>query len=117
HFAQAKLILLWGTNPITSNLHLWTRIAEAKRKGAQVIAIDPFRSQSAEKADWHLAPRPGTDRAQAFGLMQVLIEEDLLDHDYIAQHTLGFEALAARAKDFTPQRVADITGLAADDVV
>ncbi|MGJ7519321.1 molybdopterin-containing oxidoreductase family protein [Variovorax sp. LT1P1] len=117
HFAQAKLILLWGTNPITSNLHLWTRIAEAKRNGALVIAIDPFRSQSAEKADWHLAPRPGTDGALAFGLMHVLIDEDLLDHDYIAQHTLGFDALAARAKDFTPARVAEITGLDADDVV
>ncbi|MGJ7490912.1 molybdopterin-containing oxidoreductase family protein [Variovorax sp. ZT4R33] len=117
HFAQARLILLWGTNPITSNLHLWTRIAEAKRQGAQVIAIDPFRSQSAEKADWHLAPRPGTDGALAFGLMHVLIEEDRLDHDYIARHTRGFDALAARAKTFTPAHVAEITGLAADDVV
>jgi anaerobic selenocysteine-containing dehydrogenase len=116
HFAESRLIVLWGTNPITSNLHLWTRIAEARRNGARVIAIDPYRSQSAEKADWHLAPLPGTDGALAFGLMHVLIAEDLLDHDYIARHTLGYEALAARAAAFTPEVVAGITGLAADDV-
>jgi anaerobic selenocysteine-containing dehydrogenase len=116
HFADAKLIVLWGTNPITSNLHLWTRIAEARRKGAQVIAIDPYRSQSAEKADWHLAPRPGTDGALAYGLIHILIRDGLIDRDYVARYTLGYEALAARAADFTPEVVAGITGLSADDV-
>ena len=116
-FADAKLIVLWGTNPISSNLHLWTRIAEARRKGARVLAIDPYRSLSAEKSDWHLAPLPGTDAALAFGLMQVLIARKLIDHDYIARHTLGFDALAARAADYPPEKVAAITGLAADDIV
>jgi anaerobic selenocysteine-containing dehydrogenase len=116
HFAESRLIVLWGTNPITSNLHLWTRIAEAKRKGARVIAIDPYRSESAEKSDWHLAPLPGTDGALAYGMMHVLIAEGLLDRDYIERHTLGFEALAARAAGFTPERVAAITGLDAEDV-
>ena len=116
HFADAKLIVLWGTNPVTSNLHLWTRIAEARRKGARVIAIDPYRSQSAEKADLHLAPRPGTDGALAYGVMHVLIRDGLLDRDYIERYTLGFEALAARAAGFTPERVAAITGLSAADV-
>jgi len=116
HFADSRLIVLWGTNPITSNLHLWTRIAEARRKGARIIAIDPYRSQSAEKADWHLAPLPGTDGALAYGIMHVLIAEGLLDGDYIERHTLGFEALAARAAGFTPERVAAITGLDAADV-
>ncbi|MDB5819375.1 MAG: putative cytoplasmic molybdenum cofactor-containing oxidoreductase [Rhizobacter sp.] len=111
HFAQSKLIILWGTNPITSNLHLWTRIAEARRKGARVIAIDPYRSQSAEKSDWHLAPLPGTDGALAFGLMHVLIRDGLIDADYIERHTLGYGALAARAAEFPPERVAAITGL------
>ena len=116
HFAESNLIVLWGTNPITSNLHLWTRIAEARRNGARVIAIDPYRSQSAEKADWHLAPRPGTDGALAFGVMHVLIRDGLIDRDYVDRHTLGFEALAARAAEFTPNVVAAITGLDADDV-
>jgi len=116
HFSTARLIVLWGTNPISSNLHLWTRIAEAKRAGARVIAIDPYCSQSAEKADWHLAPLPGTDGALAFGIMHLLIRDGLLDKDYIQQHTLGFDALAARAAAFTPDVVAGITGLAAADI-
>ena len=116
-FADAKLIVLWGTNPIASNLHLWTRITEARRNGARVIAIDPYRSLSAEKSDWHLAPLPGTDAALAFGLMQVLIARKLIDRDYIARYTLGFEALAARAADYPPEKVAAITGLAAADIV
>lgn len=116
HFTDSRLIVLWGTNPVSSNLHLWTRIVEAKRAGARVIAIDPYRSQSAEKADWHLAPLPGTDGALAFGLMHVLIRDGLLDHDYIQRYTLGFDALATRAAAFTPDVVAGITGLAADDI-
>ena len=117
HFADAKLIVLWGTNPITSSVHLWMRIAEARRKGARVIAIDPYRSQSAEKADWHLAPRPGTDGALAFGVMHVLIRDGLVDRDYVERHTLGYEALAERAAEYTPEVVAELTGLAAGDVV
>ena len=116
-FADAKLIILWGTNPVTSSVHLWSRIVEAKRKGARLIAIDPYRSLSAEKADRHLAPRPGTDGALAFGIMHVLIAEGLLDHDYIERHTLGYEALAERAAAFPPDVVASITGLAASDIV
>ena len=116
HFADARLIVLWGTNPITSNLHLWTRITEAKRKGAQVIAIDPYRSQSAEKADWHLALLPGTDGALALGVMHVLIDENLIDQDYIDQYTLGYPALARRACEYDPVRVAGICGITAEDV-
>ena len=116
HFAEAKLILLWGTNPIASNLHLWTRISEAKRQGARVIAIDPYRSQSAEKADWHIAPLPGTDGALAFGLMHLLIRDGLTDRDYIERHTLGFDALAARAAEFPPEVVAGITGLPVETI-
>ena len=116
-FANAKLIILWGTNPITSSVHLWSRIALAQRKGARLIAIDPYRSASAEKADWHLAPRPGTDGALAFGIMHVLIGEGLLDVDYIERHTLGYAALAERAAGFSPAVVAGITGLSASDIV
>jgi anaerobic selenocysteine-containing dehydrogenase len=116
-FENAKLILIWGSNPVVSNLHLWSRVQEAKRRGAKLIAIDPYRSQTAEKCHVHLAPLPGTDAALALGVMNVLVAEDLLDHDYIARYTLGFEQLAERLRDYPPQRVAQITGLRADDIV
>ena len=116
-FENAKLIVIWGSNPIVSNLHLWSRVQEAKRRGAKLIAIDPYRSQTAEKCHVHLAPLPGTDAALALGVMHVLVAEDLLDHDYIARYTLGFEQLVERLRDYPPRRVAQITGLAADDIV
>jgi anaerobic selenocysteine-containing dehydrogenase len=116
-FENAKLIVIWGSNPIVSNLHLWSRVQEAKRRGAKLIAIDPYRSQTAEKCHVHLAPLPGTDAALALGVMHVLVAEDLLDHDYIARYTLGFEQLVERLRDYPPQRVAQITGLGVDDIV
>jgi anaerobic selenocysteine-containing dehydrogenase len=88
-FDEAKLIVLWGANPIVSNLHLWSRVQEAKRRGAKVVAIDPYRSLSAEKSTQHIALLPGTDGALALGMMHVLIAEDLIDHDYVAKYTLG----------------------------
>jgi anaerobic selenocysteine-containing dehydrogenase len=115
-FDEAKLILLWGTNPITSSVHLWTRVTEAKRRGAKVIAIDPYRSLSAQKADQWLAIRPGTDAALALALMHVLVREDWLDHDYIARHTLGFDELEAHVAAWTPARAAAITGLAEAEI-
>ena len=112
-FEDARLIIIWGSNPIVSNLHLWTRIQEAKRRGARLIAIDPYRSLSAEKCHLHLAPLPGTDGALALGMMHVIIGEGLHDRDYIAKYTLGFEQLAERVKEFMPEKVAAITGLPA----
>ena len=116
-FENARLILIWGSNPIVSNLHLWSRVQEAKRRGAKLIAIDPYRSQTAEKCHVHLALLPGTDAALALGMMNVLIAEDLVDHDYIDRYTLGFEQLAERAKAYPPSRVAGITGLPAESIV
>ena len=92
-FENARLILIWGSNPIVSNLHLWSRVQEAKRRGAKLIAIDPYRSQTAEKCHLHLALLPGTDAALALGMMHVLIGEHLIDRDYIDRYTLGFEQL------------------------
>lgn len=116
-FENANLILIWGSNPIVSNLHLWSRVQEAKRRGAKLIAIDPYRSLTAEKCHVHLPLLPGTDAALALGVMNVLVTEDLLDHDYIARHTLGFEALAERVREYPPQHVAQITGLAVEQIV
>jgi anaerobic selenocysteine-containing dehydrogenase len=116
-FENARLILIWGSNPIVSNLHLWSRVQEAKRRGAKLIAIDPYRSQTAEKCHLHLALLPGTDAALALGMMHVLIGEHLIDRDYIDRYTLGFEQLKVRVRDYPPQRVAEITGLATEQIV
>jgi anaerobic selenocysteine-containing dehydrogenase len=116
-FQNAKLLIIWGGNPIASNLHFWTRAQEAKRHGAKLIAIDPYRSLTAEKCHQHIALLPGTDSALALGMMHVLIKEDLLDHDYIAQHTLGFEQLKQRAAEWTPEHTAATCGITVDEVV
>jgi len=115
-FQNAKLILIWGGNPIASNLHFWMRAQEAKRRGAKLIAIDPYRSLTAEKCHQHIAPLPGTDAALVLGMMHVLIRDDLLDDDYIAQYTIGFEQLKARVAEWTPQRTAEVCGIHADEV-
>lgn len=114
---NAQLIIIWGGNPIASNLHFWMRVQEAKRKGAKLIAIDPYRSLTAEKCHQHIALLPGTDAALALGMMHVLIQEDLLDHDYIASYTLGFDQLRQRALEWPPQRAAEICGLQAQEVI
>jgi anaerobic selenocysteine-containing dehydrogenase len=117
-FDEAELIILWGANPIVSNLHLWSRVQAAKRRGAKVIAIDPYRSLSAEKCTQHVALLPGTDGALALGMMHVLIREGLVDRDYVAQHTLGYEALERRVlAEYAPERVARLCGLRSEEVV
>ncbi|HEX4928468.1 MAG TPA: molybdopterin oxidoreductase family protein [Burkholderiales bacterium] len=117
-FDEAKLIVLWGANPIVSNLHLWSRVQAAKRRGAKLIAIDPYRSLSAEKCTQHVALMPGSDGALALGMMHVLVRENLLDHDYIDRYTVGFEALRERVlKEYSPERVAALCGLPAETVV
>jgi anaerobic selenocysteine-containing dehydrogenase len=116
-FQDAKLIIIWGGNPIASNLHFWMRAQEAKRRGAKLIAIDPYRSLTAEKCHQHIALLPGTDAALALGMMHVLIAEGLLDDDYIARHTLGFPELKARAAEWTPERTAATCGITVEEVV
>ncbi len=115
-FEHAKLIIIWGSNPIASNLHFWMKVQEAKRRGATIIAIDPYRSLTAEKCHQHIALLPGTDTALALGLMHVLIRDDYLDHDYIKNYTLGFEQLAERVKIWTPEHTAKICGIAPEVV-
>lgn len=116
-FDEANLIILWGANPIVSNLHLWSRVQAAKRRGAKVIAIDPYRSLSAEKCTQHVALIPGTDGALALGMMHVLVRDGLIDRDYIARYTLGFDALEQRLADYPPERVAKLCGLSVSEVV
>lgn len=115
-FAESKLIIIWGSNSIGSNLHFWRIAQEAKRNGAKLICIDPRKSETAEKCHEHIALRPGTDAALALALMHVLIQNDWLDHDYIVQHTLGWDALRARALEWTPERAAQVCGITVEQI-
>jgi anaerobic selenocysteine-containing dehydrogenase len=116
HYADAKLILIWGSNSIASNLHFWTFAQAAKRAGARLICIDPRRTETADKCHQHMALLPGTDGALALGLMHELIVNDWLDHDYLARHVSGWPALRERALQWPPERTAQVCGLAADEV-
>ena len=116
HFAEAKLILIWGSNSIASNLHFWRLAQQAKRDGARLVCIDPRRSETADKCHEHIALRPGTDAALALSLMHELIIHDWLDHDYIARHTLGWEPLRERALQWPPERAAEVCGIAAQQI-
>lgn len=110
-FAESKLILIWGSNSVGSNLHFWRLAQEAKRQGAKLVCIDPRKTETADKCHVHLAIRPGTDAALALALMHELIVNDWLDHDYIAQHTSGWEALRERALQWPPERAAQVCGI------
>jgi anaerobic selenocysteine-containing dehydrogenase len=113
---EAKLIIFWGSNAITSSVHFWARAQQAKRRGATLVAVDPYRSLTAEKCHVHVAPLPGTDAALALGLMHVLIRDGLIDRDYVDRHTLGFEELRGRAAEYDPVRVAAICGITAGEI-
>ena len=115
-FAESRLILIWGSNPITSSVHFWNFAQQAKRAGAKLICIDPRRTESAEKCHQHIALRPGTDGALALGLMHELVTHDLLDHDYVNRYVEGWPALRERALQWPPERAAEVCGLTADEV-
>jgi anaerobic selenocysteine-containing dehydrogenase len=116
-YVDSRLILIWGSHPVSSHLHFWTRAQEAKRRGAKLIAIDPYRSATAEKCHEHVALLPGTDAALAFGIMHVLIDEQRIDRDYVDRYTLGYDALAERAREWPPERAAATCGITADQVI
>ena len=115
-FHKARLILLWGTNTLTSNVHLWPQILQARKAGAEVVSIDPYRNRTAAQADRWLAIRPGTDAALALGLAHIAFRDGYADRDYLAQYTLGADAYEARCAEYPPERVAEITGLALSEI-
>lgn len=114
---ESDLVLLWGTNTLTSNPHLWPFVREARERGARVIAIDPLRTRTADQCDEWISIKPGTDAALALGLMHVLFAEHLEDADYLDRFTLGQQELRARAAEYTPARVCSITGIPAERIV
>jgi anaerobic selenocysteine-containing dehydrogenase len=113
---HARLIVAWGANIVSSNVHLWPFIEEARRRGARLVAIDPFRSRTAEMSDLHLALLPGTDGALALAMMHVVFRDGLEDADYLQRYTVGAEALRERVREWTPARAAAITGLSAEAI-
>ncbi|MFT4191813.1 MAG: molybdopterin oxidoreductase family protein [Comamonas sp.] len=125
-FAESRLILIWGSNSVGSNLHFWRYAQQAKRAGARLVCIDPRRSETADKCHEHIALRPGTDAALALALMHELVVHDAawkaadpaagLDHDYIARHTLGWDGLRERALQWPPERAAEVCGVPAEQI-
>jgi len=108
---QAKYILIWGSNIITSNIHLWRYMLKARSRGAKIVTIDPLRTRTGDQSDEHIPIMPGTDGALALGMMHVIIRDGLQDQDYIDRHTIGFDALKQRVEEYPPSRVSEITGV------
>jgi anaerobic selenocysteine-containing dehydrogenase len=115
-FGESRLIVIWGSNSIASNLHFWSLAQQAKRAGARLVCIDPRRSETAEKCHQHIALLPGTDGALALGVMNELITRDRLDHDYIGRHVDDFDALRERALSWPAERAAAACGITAAEV-
>jgi anaerobic selenocysteine-containing dehydrogenase len=115
-FVHSRYIIAWASNIHGNNVHLWPFIAEARRKGAKLVVIDPYRTRTAACADWYLPINPGTDAALALAMMHVIIGEGLHDSDYVAKYTLGFDQLRQKVKAYPPELVAHWTGIAAEDI-
>jgi anaerobic selenocysteine-containing dehydrogenase len=115
-FRHSKYVIAWASNIHGNNVHLWPFIAEARRNGAKLVVIDPYRTRTAECADWYLPINPGTDAALALGMMHVIIGENLYDADYVPKYTIGFEQLREKVKECSPERVSQWTGIAAEDI-
>jgi anaerobic selenocysteine-containing dehydrogenase len=116
-FPRARYIIAWGANIHGTNVHLWPFIEEARRNGAKLVVIDPYKTRTAQCADWYLPINPGTDAALALGMMHVIVAEKLYDSEYVAKHVNGFDELVKRVHEYPPHRVSEWTGIAAEDVV
>ncbi|MCB0656653.1 MAG: molybdopterin-dependent oxidoreductase [Saprospiraceae bacterium] len=113
---HARYLILWGTNTINSNQHLWPLVQQARQQGAKLVVIDPYRSRTAQEADWHIQTRPGTDVLLALSLIQVLLEERLYDEEYLRNYTTGWESLTTYVRDYAPEQVSPTVGLTADTI-
>ncbi len=115
-FRHSKYIVAWGANIHGNNIHLWPFIEEARRAGAKLVVIDPYRTRTAKIADWHIPINPGTDVALAMGLMHIILREGWHDADYISRYADGFDELQKRLPEYTPERVAQWTGIPQNDI-
>jgi len=117
NFDRARLIVLWGTNTLASNIHLWPKIKRAVASGARLVGVDPYRNRTLDHCHQHLQVRPGTDAALALAIINVIVDSGLPDRDYIERYTLGFDLLRERAANFPPDRAAEICGIPEHDIV
>ncbi len=115
-YIHSKYIVLWACNSVSTNLHHWHIVQDARKQGAKVVVIDAYRSKTAKQADWHICPRPGTDGALAMAVISSIIDQGLVDQDYVDQYTVGYQELAERARERTPEWAEAITGVAAADI-
>jgi anaerobic selenocysteine-containing dehydrogenase len=116
-FKNARLIIAWGANILGTNVHLWPFVMEARRNGAKFYTIDPRRNRTGAAADRHYFIHPGSDTALALAMMHVIVGENLHDADYVEHHTSGFDGLRQRVREWTPQRAAELTGIAAEEII
>ena len=118
-FAHAGLIVAWGANIHGNNIHLWPFIEEARRQGARLVVIDPYRTRTAALADEHLAIHPGTDGLLALAIMHVLFRDGFADREYLAACTDGADELCTHAlrPEHSPEQAAAVTGIAAETIV
>ena len=115
-YIHSKYIVIWACNSVSTNLHHWAIVQDAKKKGAKVVVIDSYKSRTAKQADWHLSPKPGTDGALAMAVINHIIKNDLTDKDYIDKYTDGFDELKSHVTDKTPEWAAKITGVNKEDI-
>lgn len=115
-YIHSKYIVIWACNSVSTNIHHWHIVKEAQKKGAKVVVIDAYKSRTAKEADWHIAPKPSTDGALALGVISSIIEQGLVDQDYVDNYTEGFEDLAELAKERTAEWAEEITGIPAADI-
>ena len=113
---HSRYIVLWGTNTIVTNLHFWPLVREAQRRGAKIVVVDPIRTRTAEAADWHLPIKPASDAALALAMMHVIVRDGLVDHEYVSQYAVGYEALVEHVRQYAPESVAATVGLPANDI-
>ncbi len=114
---EAELIILWGTNLVSTGVHAIPFVQKARKRGAKLVVIDPRVTRTTMLADWHIQPRPGTDGALALGMMKVIVDEGLHDMEFLKEQTLGWEALLEkRLPEYPLEKVADITGLDAETI-
>lgn len=114
---HSRYIINWGSNTAVTNIHLWAVMHQARKRGAKIITIDPHRSKTAERSDWWIPVRPGTDAALALGIMHIIFRDGLEDRDYLDRYCLGADQLRERAlKEYSPERVSKISGIPIADI-
>lgn len=114
---HSRYVILWGTNTRLTNRHLWPFVERSRVNGAKLVVIDPIRTVTADAADWFIQPRPGTDTALALAMLNVIVDEGLVDAEFVANHVAGYDDLCRAAREWSPERAAIECGLGANDII